>query len=336
CRKWSSWRRTCATGFRKLPSTSSTPMPRCSGWTTTRRCSHGSRAGWLWEAPWRCRFRRTSGRRATGCCAHSPIARVGRSAWMACSGRTRSTRRSSITVCCRAGGGGSTSGQPSTCRPSPVTTLCSNGCGGPPCAPCSTPSPARKPRSSSLPTPPPSGRRTRRRKTGRACSRFGGSSSSSAVYEPLVGVLLAPARRLATQVLRRPWMAGVADVDGGVEGPVGIHQVGAGDEAQVRPPGDYHRVDVVDRRHRPDGHRRKTGLEADPVRERRLPQPPVAGLLVLHHLAGGDVDDVDAVVRQHPGDLHGVVARRAPCRPVGGRDPHGQREVLGPHLPDSV
>ena len=83
-------------------------------------------------------------------------------------------------------------------------------------------------------------------------------------------------------------------VGGGVQGPVRVPQVRAGERAQVGAAGEDDRVDVVVARDRADGDHRDARLVADPVGVRRLEAAPVGGLLVGRDLAGRDVDDVAA------------------------------------------
>ena len=123
-------------------------------------------------------------------------------------------------------------------------------------------------------------------------------------------------------------VAGVVLLGGRVQGPVRVIEVRAGERAHVGAPGEHDRVDVVVGGDGADGDRRRCRPRCGSGRRtgsgscgRRRAAPP-------GHLTGGDVDDVAAVLGQHP-------ARTRPRRrgskppgdPVGGRDAHAHRLV---------
>ena len=128
-------------------------------------------------------------------------------------------------------------------------------------------------------------------------------------------------------------MTGVAEVDGGVEGPVGVHQMGPGHDTQVGPSRHQDVVDVVDGGDPTHGHGGDAHLVADPIRIGSLVETAVLGVGPAGGLAGGDVDQITAQGLQLPGEGHGVVAGEPSGHPVGGGDPHRDRLRLRPDLP---
>lgn len=120
---------------------------------------------------------------------------------------------------------------------------------------------------------------------------------------------------------------------GRVQGPQRVVELGAADAAQVGPPGQDDRVDVVVGGDRPDGDGGDAGGVADEVGVGGLVAAAVPGLFVGDDLAGGDVDGVGARPGEGSGDRDGVGLAGAAFGPVRGGDPYEQRLAGRPHLP---
>src|SRR5690606_8501351 len=128
----------------------------------------------------------------------------------------------------------------------------------------------------------------------------------------------------------------VSQLVGGVPGPIWVPQVRARHEYEVRASGGEDGVNIRKRGDVAYRHGRDPGLVADPVSERGLELPAVARALVRDGLAGGDVDDVAAVLLEELCDGDGLVGLHPARRPVDGGDAHGHGLVRGPDGADRV
>ena len=126
----------------------------------------------------------------------------------------------------------------------------------------------------------------------------------------------------------------------GVQGPLGVVQVGAAQCDEVGAAGKEDGVDVVvggDGADGDHGHACRSGhFLADAVGERRLVAAAEGRLFLLGHLAGGDVQAGGAVGDEGAGNLDGIVGGVAALDPVRGGDAHRHRLAGRPRRADGV